>query len=108
MALLFDVKSPSSDQKEEPRCVVKVETSKYFDKNGFVFKKQVRQLKRKSHQLNIHSDVLIEIEDIDLIINLHDVPDGVYELTWVNVSYDYETGYADDWEYELVPYNEER
>lgn len=90
---------------EKLRLVVRLETTTYFDKTGVCFKKQLRVLKRKS-QLYLH-DVLIEAEEINRITNLHAVDDGVYELDWCNISHDYETGYADDWEYVLVPYTEE-
>ena len=37
------------------------------------------------------------------ITNLDKCEDGVYELAVTNISRDWETGYVDDYDYELVP-----
>ena len=41
-------------------------------------------------------------EVLPRIINLDECKDGVYEVTACNISHDFETGYADDWDYKLI------
>jgi hypothetical protein len=38
------------------------------------------------------------------IINLDEVEDGVYYLTYANIQYDWESGHPDSWDLKLVPY----
>jgi len=89
------------------KLVVKLETTAFMQKNGaFVLQKKMTPLKRKS-QLG-WDEVGVEdlMLDVGLIRNLHKVKDGLYSFEVCNVSYDIESGYADDWEYVLVPYTE--
>jgi hypothetical protein len=46
-------------------------------------------------------------EVIDQITNLYEVPDGYYQVVLSNVSKDYETGYIDDYDFTLIPYQKE-
>lgn len=88
------------------RVVVKLKTEHYFDSKGnVVVTKKLTQLKRKSR--GSISDILIDVEDIPYIHNLYACKDGVYELVWDNVRYDWEYGVADEWDYKLIPYLEE-
>ncbi len=45
-------------------------------------------------------------EVMDKIINLFEVPDGIYYLIDCNHNYDRETGTCDDWDYKLIPFKE--
>ena len=88
------------------RLIVKLETTIYTTKKGMAVTKKLNILQRKSNlQLD---DVTPDVEDEhNLPLNVFTVPDGVYELTGTNFSYDYETGYIDDLDYILKPYNEQ-
>lgn len=84
------------------KLVVRVTTSKYITGNAIVSKKELRVLKRKSN-CGI-GNMFNEAEEIDLIINLDSVEDGVYEVQTCNHSYWY--GQLDDYDFVLVPYTE--
>lgn len=45
-------------------------------------------------------------EVIGNIVNLDSCADGVYIVTTCNESRDYETGYIDDYDLQLIPYTE--
>lgn len=94
-------------RKDNLKLVVKLETTAFMQKNGaFVFQKKMTPLKRKSDigwgEVGVDD---LEI-DVGLITNFHRVRDGLYTFEACNISYDFESGYADDWEYVLVPYVE--
>ena len=91
----------------EHKTVVSITTSYWHDKSGAYLKKSFRVLKRKS------SGYCVLLEDCGMegaeavlgkIINLNNVSDGVYQVVVCNESKDWETGYIDDWDLELVPY----
>ena len=46
-------------------------------------------------------------ETLGMIVNFLDVVDGIYELVTINISRDWETGYVDDYDYKLIPYEDE-
>lgn len=39
------------------------------------------------------------------MIDPFSVPEGIYELVYTNIGYDFDTGYPDTWDYKLIPYN---
>lgn len=95
------------------RTIVRVVDNAYVGKKGLVFQRTLQVMKRLSTG---HSVIFDDIADspcdyIPHILNLFDfdeVRDGeLYEITYANVSYDIESGYADDWDYILIPYTEE-
>lgn len=45
---------------------------------------------------------------IPRIVNFYNCQDGVYEIQVNDIQRDWETGYVDDWDYILVPYEEEK
>lgn len=86
------------------RLVVRVSTSTYFTQRGVSHRKDIAVLRRKS---TLHlSDVFDEADEMLRIVNLDKCDDGVYELTWCNGVRDWETGYYEDWDYKLIPYEE--
>ena len=101
--------APHSDV-DSCRLVVRVTTNSYFDKKGLYSKKSIKFLKRKSFGFNILDEDAKGIgadNVISRIINLNKVDDGIYEVITINQSRDWETGYVDDYDYELVEYKEE-
>jgi len=97
------------DQSQVERChlIVRVRSSYWHDNKGIYSKKEIKRLSRKS----IGPDFLVEeasnvgaSETFPLIINLHECEDGIYEVITVNITRDYETGYADGWDFKLIPY----
>lgn len=91
------------------KTIVKLKTEYYRDSRSAYVKKVLTTLKRKS----IGYDLLLEdIDNCDAeyvlqgIINLYDVPDGIYELQTTNHSRNYETGYIEDWDYILKEIND--
>ena len=89
------------------RSVVRVVTQAYATKRGVHIRKSLLYLKRLSEGQNmLESDLdAIDAEEvISTILNLYEVPDGVYELRMCDVGRDYETGYLDNWNYRLVPF----
>lgn len=96
--------------KKEHQTVVRVATSSWHDGKGMHTKRSLNFLKRKSFGFNILKDECDNIGAGDVaqnIVNLHDVPDGIYELVAINVSRDIESGYVDDWDLKLIPFDGE-
>jgi hypothetical protein len=97
---------------EKPKtAVVKVSTSCYQTGRGFTMTKRIEFLRRKSDREYVYSiekDVSCGGADsvIQRIVNLNEVEDGVYKMIWINEFRDWESGYIEDWDYKLVPYEE--
>lgn len=98
-----------SDPDPPSRTVVRVTTSVWADSRGMHCKRDLVYLRR---QCSGHNGLLEDSHNIDpkdaLPVNFLTVPDGVYEVRVCNVSRDPETGYADDWDRELVPLDRDR
>lgn len=93
------------EQKQENLCVVRLTTSSWSDRNGAYQRKSLRFLKRKCEGYNILDEDCMMVgadEVINRILNLNDVEDGVYQVVMSNISTCWETGYVDDYDYELV------
>lgn len=96
----------SSQKESDNICIVRLSTNSWKDDRGVHFKKSLNFLKRKCKGFNILAedcDVVGAEDVIPKIINLLNIPDGVYQLTTCNESKDWETGYVDDYDYKLVP-----
>lgn len=93
-------------------CVVRVTTSFWHDKNhGLHSKKSITTLIRKSKgfgkiALKEEASIGGSEEAWASIININTVPDGIYYLKLINISYDCESGHIDCYELELEPYTE--
>ena len=99
----MDIFEKYSDM-EKPKLIVRLNTSTYFTGRGVSYRKDITVLKRKS---SLHlSEVFVEAVEMLRIVNLDECEDGVYEIGWCNISNDWETGYPDDWDYVLIPYEE--
>ena len=91
----------------ENRCVIRLKTSCWADKNGVYKKRSLTFLKRKSIGWNVLKDDVDNIgaeEAILAIENLDHSPDGIYEVVVCNLSRDWETGYVDNYDLKLIPY----
>lgn len=98
-------------EKEQPplTTIIKIKTDYFVTGDKLVRKSEIRTLKKKSTCDEL-DELISNISPEDAwfnIVNINDVRDGVYQLKVNNVSVDYETGIADDWDYILVPYEEE-
>lgn len=98
------------EKEESNRTVVRVTTSSWYDGNALHQRRSIRTLKRKSTGFNGLDEDCRNV-DVDAVIgninNFNEVPDGIYNVVVCNTTRDYETGWVDRWEYELVPYEEE-
>ena len=90
--------------------VYRVTTNGYRDHKGnYIYQKKLYFMRKLSKDCN---DVLDEEynncnEDMfPRIINLLEVEDGLYNCVMVNLNRDYETGYLEDWDHKLIPFEE--
>lgn len=89
------------NEKQIHRTIVKLKTEYYRDSRSAYIKKVLTTLKRKSSGYDL---LLEDIDNCDAeyvlssIINLYDVPDGIYELQTIN--------HSKDWDYVLREYND--
>ena len=93
---------------ERDRCVVRLRTSSWSDKNGINTKRSLTFLRRKCKGYNMLEEDASMIgaeEVIPNIINLDACRDGVYEVVSCNESRDWETGIVDDYDYKLIKYD---
>jgi hypothetical protein len=97
------------DQKEDESIVIcRLRTSYWISSNKkLVLKKEISFLKKlgKGNNFVLEDVYNGSAEDvIPRIINLNGCEDGMYELIITNVLTDWETGYVDDYDYKLIPY----
>lgn len=106
--LSFDIITPHDESEEPPSVsVLRVKTTYWKTKRGIHTRRDITTLKKLSSGYQIleeDSDSFGVDEVMQKIVNLHEVEDGLYEVTLVNKGYDWETGYLDDYDYELIPY----
>lgn len=90
--------------------VVRLRTTFWWDNRGGHMKKSLTTMKRLTNgfDLLIEDMSMIGAEDVmTRIINLDSCADGLYKLIPVNEKRDWETGYIDDYDYKLIPYQPE-
>lgn len=85
--------------------VVKIQTDMWYDCRGFYTKKNYKFLKRKSDP-NSLNHILEDLScgGVDSLMKTlinKDASDGIYKLYITNISTDWETGYVDDYDWEL-------
>jgi hypothetical protein len=93
------------------RVVVRVTTTYFKTKRGLATRKDVTYLRRKSCGHNfLDDDATMAGPDnaIKQIVNLDTVKDGIYKVIITNISTDWETGYVDDYDFLLVPFEESK
>lgn len=92
-----------------PETVVRLTTSSYVSSNGaFRQTKELRTLKRKTPEFDLLENETQNMSPDDIVVvNLYNMPDGVYQLAMTNESYDWETGHLDDYELILIPYTDD-
>lgn len=90
------------------RCVVRVRTSAWSDKNGVHVKRELRTMRHHSNCdfLQEEAGNIGALEAIQSIVNLHQCDDGLYEVIAFNLRRDWETGYLEDYDLKLVPFTQ--
>lgn len=107
---LAELKLKLSEPIAEPEVVVRLVRSYWKDKSGLHMKTSLKYLKRKCKGFNFIEDDAYQVgaEDVvHVITNLETSPDGIYRLITCNECRDWESGYIESWDYELVPYEGE-
>ena len=88
-------------------CVVRLATSSWSDRRGLHTKRSLLWLRRLSTGFNVMEEEA-DCAGADLtvarILNLDDCADGIYRVVTCNERRDWETGYVDDYDYRLVPF----
>lgn len=86
-------------------CVVRLKTEFFQRGNSFNQQKSVRVLKKQTtFDLLAEEASSVGVEEaLQNILNLNECEDGVYHLVVCNELRDIETGYIDDWNFELIP-----
>lgn len=87
------------------RLVIRLRRVYWSDRKGVYSKCEIIFLKRKSSGYNIleeDTSMFGANEIFQNIINLNTCKDGIYEVKLCNISTDFETGYLDAYDYELV------
>lgn len=103
------IELPPLDETPESRCVVKLVTTEWADHRGLHVKRSLLYQKRKSCGVNFLDEDVSAAGSKDVIatiVDLESKPDGLYEVRMTNISRDWETGYIDGFDYELIPFVE--
>lgn len=90
----------------KPRVVVRIRTTAWSDRRGLYTKKALSFVRRQCEGHNYVEEDLSCMgaeETLQRITNLDACQDGLYEVAICNESRDWETGYVDDYGYELRP-----
>lgn len=109
-SLLGEVKSiPQDDNEVMARCVVRLRTSIWNNKRGIYYRKEIIFMKSLSWDFSILEEDAQNIgaDVYDKITNIDECEDGLYEVIMCNPSYDWESGYLDDYDYELIPFKKD-
>lgn len=104
--LKFDLK-PVQPSPDKPVVVVRIKTSYWSDGRGIHTRRDMIFLLRKCRGYNFVAEDAAAVgadEVIPRITNFDSVEDGVYEVITVAEERDRESGYIEDWDYQLVPY----
>lgn len=100
--------APKSDDKG-CRSIVCLKTCYYTDKNGGLhMRKDLVRMKRLSWDYQILEEDAAQIGANQVwghITNIDECKDGLYSVELCNQSHDWETGYLDDYDYVLVPFD---
>jgi len=87
------------------RCVVRLRTTVWNDKNGLHLKKSLTFLRRQCVGFNIlgeDSDAIGVEEVLTKIENFNECEDGIYLVVVCNEHRDWESGYVEDYDYRLI------
>ena len=107
MGALFN-KLPGSTSDPLPRLIVRVRTEFYSPVSGTLVRKTtVRVMRRMStgfDWLSEDASVAGANEVMSRIVNLNEAKDGLYIVTTVNETRDWETGNVDNYDYRLMPF----
>lgn len=91
-----------------PKTVVRLTTKGYVTKDGrIIYQKELRPLRRQCAGFQILDEDIAQIGVegvVGSIMNLDACKDGLYKVCVCNESTDLETGYVDDYELELIPF----
>lgn len=96
---------------DDPVVVVRLKSTQYQSKRGMESRRTLNFLKRKCRGFNFLQNDVVEVGAEDVmraITNLNTSDDGVYRVVICNEHRDWETGLIEDWEYKLIPYEEEK
>jgi len=91
--------------------IVRLKTTAWTDKRGIHEKRSLTFLRRMCEGHNpLEEDILCvgAHEALQMITNFNECDDGIYSVDIVNETCDYESGQIDDWEYKLVPIEEDK
>lgn len=92
----------------EHRTVVRLRTSVWHDRKGVHIRRSLTYLRKQCSGCNVLEEDVSNIgaEDaVRQIINLDACKDGIYRVVMCNMTRDYETGYVDGYDLELVPFS---
>lgn len=92
------------------RCVIRLRTSTWRSDQGLHSKRDLIFLRRQCTGFNVLEEDAHAVgsdEVIHRIANLTECKDGIYEVRTCNESKDWETGCIDDYDFNLVPLDEE-
>lgn len=89
------------------KSIIKIETSWYNNSRGLYTKKAITYLRRQTKGYHILEEDCRNSSSQDVItriVNLDECEDGIYKVITCNEILDRETGYVDDYNYRLIPY----
>lgn len=97
--------------KEPNKCIIRVQTSCYFNERGIHQKKSLYFLKKKSTGygtclISEYAEQCGADELFNAINNLNVCKDGIYEVVIDKGSIDSDTGMLDDYDFKLIEYEE--
>lgn len=93
------------DMSKDIKCTVRLTTSYYSRGDSYVYQRNIRVLKKETtFDLLAEETSAVGVDEaLQNILNLNECEDGVYHLVVCNELRDIETGYIDDWNFELIP-----
>jgi len=90
------------------RCIVRLKTSFWKSERGLHTRQDITFMRKLSFEYQVLEENAANIGAkgvLEKIVNLAECEDGLYEVVTCNPSTDWETGYIDDYDYELVPFS---
>lgn len=90
-------------------CVIVRIRSSVFGTRRITVQKDITCLRRKCIGFNFFEEDIGMIGAdavIESITNLHECPDGIYQIVICNEQRDWETGHVEDYDYKLIPFTD--
>lgn len=103
----LDLKPVKTVPLDPSQVVIRLRTTTWATRSGLYTQRGIVFLRRHCRGHNTLEEDISDTSAGDVlpkILNLDECEDGIYQVVVCNEYRDWESGYVEDWDYKLVPY----